>query len=218
MIDSCIRPLDESDRRLLRDDLNSSLVQNRRVLLFAIISCLLVLVAGLPWAVKFAHRHPQLAYVGFGVALVYILFVLFLYLEHSASNRRLISGLNDALAADQARVVRCQANAMVQVADADDRTPAYYFQIEPNKILWLRRREYLQAGAFPNSDFEIVEFLGRRGSVVTSRIRCYGEELKPMRVIEGERSVRLPGGPGDFADFDVIDGSLDAVDGSVAAN
>ena len=218
MIDSCIRPLDESDRRLLRDDLNSSLVQNRRVLLFAIISCLLVLVAGLPWAVKFAHSHPQLAYVGFGVAFVYILFVLFLYLENSASNRRLISGLNDALAADQARVVRCQTTDMVQVADAGDHAPAYYFQVGPNEILCLRRRGCLRTPTFPNSDFEIVEFLGRRGSVVTSRIRCYGEELKPKRVIEGERNLRLSGHPGGSRDFDVIDGSLDAVDGSAAVN
>jgi hypothetical protein len=214
MIDSCVRSLTESERGLVQAELDSCLAQAAKVRRFAWVSCVAVLAAGVGVAAWQIQKDATLAYAALSAAAVCILFILCVYLENAATNRSLTASLRDALQTDQARVVRCRANDVIQVAEAEGSPAEYLLQVEPNRVLRLRGDACSRAPAFPNSDFEVVEFLGGRGVTRFSRIRCYGEALKPRRTMANAARVRLLDDPHYGGDLGLFDGSVDAIAGS----
>lgn len=207
-----LRPLNETDKKTISNALGLVTVRNKRFIKFVAISFILILIVGIPLVIRQHQKDVNLVYLGVVVILVYLGIVLWVYFENVGINRKRTSDFQEALLKDKARILHCKTTDMVELTEIEDEGAGYFFQVEADKVLYLGGQQYYPTSKFPNTDFEVVEILGKENVPVTFDIYCHGQKLKPKRIIEKEIKFKMLDGSHFPEDFDIIYGTLEGIE------
>ena len=194
MIEDSIRPLTESERRLLNAVIS---FQRRRLKLlskrtarFAIASsavlCLLtvLLVRDLPWWTIAGF------WAVIGTVIAGWLWVE-LRLKELPQRRLWISRLESALQRNEARVRRIQSDEVVEFEEEEDEGACFAFQLRDQHIIFISGQEFYPSARFPNNDFSLIDILDGSGPAVETLIGKHGRKLRPTRRISAAVKSKL---------------------------
>ena len=78
--------------------------------------------------------------------------------------------------------------------------------------MYLGGQQYYPTSKFPNTDFEVVEILGKENIPVTFDTYCYGQKLKPKRIIEKEVKLKMLNSFHYPENFDIIHGTIEGIE------
>lgn len=151
-------------------------------------------------------------YLGFGVVLVYVGIMLWVYWDSIRTTRRRVAQLQGTLTKNQVQVIHVQTEEMVELIEIEDEGAGYFFQVTPNKVLYLGGQEYYPTGKFPNSDFELVTIVDANDLPIAFQIVCHGQKLKPSRTIDKTAKLKLLDSDRYSQDLEVITGRLEKIE------
>jgi hypothetical protein len=94
-----------------------------------------------------------------------------------------IPALEDALRTSRARMIRLQAERVVEFEEEEDEGACYAFEHEAGRVVFIVGQEFYEDDDFPNSDFSMIEVLGSRATPVDIWVEKTGRKLRPDRVV-----------------------------------
>lgn len=194
-----------------RAELETRLRRFRRL---AFGSVALVLVVGIPLAIRQWGGDPTLGILAFATVGVYAGIVLWVYVTETPAQRERLAGLTAALegGVGRSRVTRCTSRRVVAVEELDDEGPGYFFEVGPEEVYYLGGQHFELDLPFPNDDFEIVEGYDGEGRPVSFEVRCHGRALRPERTISLEVKLEILAADGYPEDGDLLPCGLDDVE------
>jgi hypothetical protein len=146
------------------------------------------------------HRPGALAGVFAGIPAVAGLICLYALIAviaghvrwsryHKDFTRRTVPQLQAALRAGRVDAKHVTARGVIEIAEVEDESPGYLFDVGDGNTLFLKGQRYVPAqtsddGRWPNTDFEIVRSPTEH---LWIGIFCSGEKLEPSAVIESTK-------------------------------
>ena len=108
--------------------------------------------------------------------------------------RQQVPVLNDGLQANRAIVTRVQAARVVEFEEEEDEGACYAFELDAHTLIFIVGQEFYEDDDFPNSDFSMVDILGKNGRPIDTRLEKNGVKLKPQRMIPAaiKRQLEIP--------------------------
>jgi len=117
--------------------------------------------------------------------------MLWAYLSARREINAVLRRLQNALLRNQARVIRIQSEELAEIEEEEDEGACYAFQLDSEKIVFISGQDYYSSASFPNSDFSLLQILGREGEIVEELISKQGRKLAPVRTISAVTKSRL---------------------------
>ncbi len=131
----------------------------------------------------------------FVVTVFWVAFIgpmlLWAYLSARREINAVLRRLQNALLRNQARVIRIQSEELAEIEEEEDEGACYAFQLDSEKIVFISGQDYYPSASFPNSDFSLLQILGREGEIVEELISKQGRKLAPVRTISAVTKSRL---------------------------
>lgn len=189
MITRSERPLTDDERRALAERLERARTQSRTALaktgvigaaVCGVLAVLTLLASDAPAAVVLAFW-----------AAIWVLLTLWIGIPQRKLMRGQVPILEDALRVNRAREIRLQATRVVEFEEEEDEGACYAFETEPGSIVFIVGQEFYDDDDFPNSDFSMIEILGRSGQPADVLVTKRGGKLVPERVIPAAMKNRL---------------------------
>jgi hypothetical protein len=193
MLERTQRSLNDSERRVLRGALGFRRKQLRPSAWRGVVVSL-VIFGSLCLATLLASDAPRWFVITFwsvlGIAIS-LWVSISVRRELSAELGAGLKALEDAVARDQADIVRIQSSAMVEFEEIEDEGACYAFQVDERRIVFVSGQEFYPSAKFPNTDFSLVELRDARGKLIEMLIAKHGAKAVPVRKIPAATKSKL---------------------------
>ncbi|MCD4780369.1 MAG: hypothetical protein K8S27_07475 [Candidatus Omnitrophica bacterium] len=121
--------------------------------------------------------------------------------------RAQVVNLRQAIDADLVHVIQCQATQMMELDEKQGEGVLYGFQVEENKMFFLRGKDYYPNKKFPSIDFEIINSAPINQDPILIRIEAHGRRLYPeTRINESvKKDYYQP------KNFEILEANMDSI-------
>lgn len=175
------RPLTEEERHLLSLRLDRVGAESRKALrktgAASTVVCGVLAVITL-----LTSDAPQLIVLAFWGTLA-VAFGLWLGMPWRRLVRDQVRLLAEGFQTNRAREIQIRSPRVVKFEEADDEGPCYAFEYDAGESLFVVGHEFYEDEAFPNSDFSILQILGKSGNAIDQIVLKRGDKLRPERVV-----------------------------------
>ena len=192
MLPATERPLTGDERAALAIRIENARAQSRGSILKT--GAASAFVCGVLALVTIALSDaPTLVIVLFWSGLA-VIFVAWIGLPWQRLMRDQVRMFQDARDTNRARVIRIQSSRVVEFEEEEDEGACYAFGLRPDATVFIVGQEFYEDDDFPNSDFSMIEILGRSGLPVDVLTSKHGHKLTPERVVPAsvKRRLELP--------------------------
>ena len=189
MLERTRRSPTKSERRVLNGALAFRRKQLRLSFRRGLIACAVIFGGLCAWTLA-ASNAPRWIVLTFWSAIAIPMSIW----AHVSTRRELSAGLKaleDAVARDEADIVRIQSSAMVEFEEIEDEGACYAFQVEDRLIVFVDGQEFYPSAKFPNTDFSLVHLHDARGKLVEMLIAKHGDKAQPVRTIPAATKSKL---------------------------
>lgn len=183
------RPLTEEERHLLSLRLDRIGAESRKALLKtgAASTAVCAILAVITLLTSDAPRVVVLAFWG----TLALAFGLWLGMPWRRLVRDQVRLLAEGFQTNRAREIQIRSPRVVEFAEAEDEGACYAFEYDDGESLFVVGQEFYEDEAFPNSDFSIVQVLGKSGQAIDQIVLKRGEKLRPERVVPASAKRRM---------------------------
>jgi hypothetical protein len=140
-------------------------------------------VCGFLGLLTYAASTAPLAVIVLFWSVLAGVFTLWLGLPWHRTMRDQVTWLEDAIAANRARVIRVVAGRVVEFEEEEDEGACYAFELGPESTVFIVGQEFYEDDDFPNSDFSLIDVLGTHGNAIDTLVEKAGSKLIPERLI-----------------------------------
>jgi hypothetical protein len=175
------RPLTEEERHLLSLRLDRLGAESRRALLKT--GAASTAVCGVLAVITLlTSDSPRVIILAFWGTLA-VAFGLWLGMPWRRLVRDQVRLLAEGFQANRAREIQIRSSRVVEFQEAEDEGACYAFEYDDGESLFVVGQEFYEDEAFPNSDFSIVQVLGKSGQAIDQIVLKRGQKLRPERVV-----------------------------------